>query len=436
MKRVTLLCGFLLASGALTALANDWPGFLGPDGDGRSSETSLLLEWPDQGPPVRWHMPAGEGYSAPAVARGRLFLFDRHEDRARLTCLDAKSGEELWRSEYGTDYEDLYGFSNGPRASPVVDGDRVYSFGAGGRLRCHRVVDGSLVWDVNTAAQFGVVQNFFGVGATPVVEGDLLIVPVGGSPPGSPDVRSGNVEGAGSGIVAFDKRTGRVRYSVTDELASYATPVLRTIGERRWGFVFARGGLIGFEPTTGAVDFRFPWRARKLESVNAASPVVVADMVFITESYGPGAALLKIRPGGHDVLRKDENRDGVLRSHWATPVYHEGVLYGCSGAGSGDAELRAVHLRSGKLGWSKPGLGRTTLIYADGHLIVLGEYGDLLVVRATPEEYQEVSRFTPKSSSKKKQPLLKHPAWSPPVLSDALLFVRGKDRLLCIDLAN
>ncbi len=416
---------------------SDWPGFLGPTGDGKSSEESLFLDWPEEGPPIRWQMAVGEGFRMPSVADGRLFLLDRHGDSARLTCLNAETGAEIWRSEYPTDYEDYYQFGNGPRSSPVIDGDRVYTFGAEGRLRCHASADGKLLWDIDTASRFGVVQNFFGVGSTPAIEGDLLIALIGGSPRDSPDVFSGKVIGAGSGIVAFDKGTGKVRYRITDELASYSSFVLRTIGGRRWGFVLARGGLVGFEPAKGKVDFVFPWRDRKIESASAATPVVVDDTVFVTEAYGPGGALLKVKPGGYDVLRKDPpGRKGTLRSHWATPIHHEGYLYGCHGSGSGDAELRAVNLRTGEIAWSAPRLGRTTLLYVDEHFIVLAEYGELIVIRATHEKFSPVARvvLAVADGSEASRPLLKHPAWNPPILSHGLLYVRGKDRLVCLEL--
>src|SRR5262249_2662115 len=153
---------------------------------------------------------------------------------------------------------------------------------------------GQLVWKVDTQETFGFVPNFFGVASVPVVEGDLLIVQIGGSPKGSQDVPFAELKGNQSGGGAFDKRTGKGPYRITAELARYASPVLATIGGRRWCFVLARGGLIGFEPATGKVDFHFPWRAEEVESVNASNPVVVGDQVLITEAYGPGAALLKV----------------------------------------------------------------------------------------------------------------------------------------------
>ena len=442
---------------------SDWGTFLGPTADGKSTETGILKSWKQGGPPLLWHVPTGESYAAPSVADGRLFLFDRHGDSMRLVALNPRTAKELWRAEYSTEYEDIYGYGNGPRAAPTVDGEHVYTFDAGGRLRCHRVQDGSLVWTVDTAKTFGVVQNFFGASGVPVVEGDLLIVAIGGSPAESPGIQSGKVTGNGSGIVAFDKRTGKVRYRITDELASYSSPVMATIGRRRWGFLLARGGLVGFEPTSGKVDFHFPFRAKKLESVNASNPIVVDDTVFITESYGPGSAVLRVRPGAYEVVRRDASpRNQSMSCHFMTPIYHQGTLYGSSGQGSGEAELRAVDYLSGKVLWSEPGLGRATLLYVDGHLVVFTERGRLLLIEASPERYKVVANATPllpvsdlsgnsestRSAGEARtdeeqsahdddagnRTLLPYPAWSPPVLSHGILYLHGKGRLAAFEL--
>lgn len=423
---------------------SDWERFLGPEGNNRSSEVGLPKQWPTDGPRLVWGAVVGEGYSGPTVSRGRLFHFDRYGSEARLSCRRSETGELLWKSSYEMDYEDYYGYSNGPRASPLIDDDRVYTLGVEGRLRCHRVTDGELVWDVDTSRDFGAVQNFFGVGSTPVIEGELLIVPIGGSPEGSPKIHSGKVTGNGTGIVAFDKLTGEVRYRLSDELASYASPVLATIGGRRWGFAFMRGGLIGFEPTTGKLDFHYPWKSRTLESVNASSPVIVDDTVFISETYGPGSSLLRVAPGGYEVIWKDPpGRNQSLATHWNTPLYHDGFLYASSGRNTGDTDLRCVEHRTGAVRWSQPGLTRSTLLFVDGYLVVLGEYGVLRQIRADAERYQliheidlnKVERDLQSADGKTRRlPLLSYPAWNAPVLAQGLLYLRGKDTLIALEL--
>ena len=413
---------------------SDWPRFLGPTDDGKSPETGILTDWGESGPPLVWEHVAGEGYAGAVVAQGRLFFFDfdRRSQHARLTCLNAETGAELWRREYPSIYEDYYGYSSGPRAAPVVDGERVFTFGVEGKLRAHDVIAGGLLWEVDTAERFGVVQNFFGAGSSPIVEGDLLIAIVGGSPPGSRRILSGQPGGNGTGIVAFDKATGEVRYAVSDELASYASPKITTIAGRRRGFVFARGGLVGFDPTNGAIDFHFPWKANLLESVNASNPVIVDDTVFITEAYGRGGALLRVTPSGYEVIRQDGRRTQGLAAHFGNVVYQDGILYGSHGRHSAAAELRAVDHATGEIRWSEPGLLWTTLLHVDGHLIVLSENGRLHLVEVTPEAYRPKASVKPTRADG--TALLRTPSWSPPVLSRGLLYLRGRDRLIALEL--
>lgn len=417
----------------------DWPRFLGPTGDSRSAETGLPARFPTEGLPVVWYRDIGLSYGMPSISRGRLFQFTREGREAVVLCLEAETGRELWRFAYASDYDDAYGYNNGPRTAPTVDDDRLYVFGVEGMLYCLRASDGRPVWQVDTQRQFGVVQNFFGVGASPVIEGELLILPIGGSPPGNEGRALDRVEGNGSGIVAFDKRTGAVRYQLTDELAAYASPVVATIDQRRWGFVFARGGLVGFDPQTGRLDFHFPWRARILESVNASNPVVVGDEVLISETYGPGAALLRVRPGGYQVVWSDaeRGREKALMTHWNTPIHHEGYVYACSGRHSETAELRCVEWKTGRVMWSEPGLARTSLLYVDGHLLCLAEDGRLLLLRPNPEKFDKVAELKlrdPDDGKLAGDKLIDYPAWAAPVLAHGLLYLRGERRLVCAEL--
>lgn len=416
---------------------SDWTQFLGPLGTSVSTEKGILSPWPESGLKVVWHKPTGIGYGMPAISKGRLFLFDRHDNQARLSCLDARTGEFFWKFEYATNYRDKFGYNNGPRCCPVVDGERVYIQGAEGVLHCVSAKDGKAIWKVDTREDFNMQQNFFGVGSTPIVEGDLLIVHVGGSPKGTV-VRNfedfANLKGDGSAVVAFNKYDGKVKYRISDELAGYAGPVLATIDGRRWCFVFARGGLLAFEPSTGKIDFHFPWRSEDLECVNAANPVVIGNLVLISETYGPGSALLKVKPGGYEVVWSDARKfRKSLQCHWMTPIHHQGYVYGSSGRHTNNAELRCIELATGKVQWSEPRLTRCSLLMVDGHFLCLGEDGTLRLLKVNPKKYEEISTLEVKDP-RTGRPLLEYPCWAAPILSHGLLYIRGEERLVCLEL--
>ncbi len=299
---------FLLLSTVTVSAGNggsDWPRFLGPSGTSVSTEKGILTPWPASGLRVVWTKELGTGYGAPAISRGKLFQFDRVRNQARLQCLDARTGTLVWKVEYPTAYKDFFGYNNGPRCCPVVEGERVFTYGAEGMLHCLAAADGKLLWKVDTHAQFNVMQNFFGVGSAPVVEGDLVIVQVGGSPKGSILRNLGDIaklKGDNSGVVAFDKADGTVRYRISDELASYSSPHLATIEGRRWCFMFARGGLLAFEPTSGKIDFHFPWRLRGSRERQRGQP---------SRYRRPGADLGNVWPG----QRAAQGQTRWLRGH-------------------------------------------------------------------------------------------------------------------------
>jgi outer membrane protein assembly factor BamB len=427
------------------AVTHDWKSFLGPTHDGVSTETRLEKRWPPNGPKLVWEMQKGTGYSSPAISGDRLVYFHRTGNQERVECLHPETGSYHWSFTYPTQFEDRYGYNNGPRASPVIDGEFVYTYGAEGKLHCLRLRSGEVVWKRDLSAEYKVPQDFFGTATTPLVEGNLLIINVGA--PGGPTV------------VGLDKATGRQVWASGKEWGpSYASPTPATVHGKRRVFVFAggesnppSGGLIALDPKTGAIDFTFPWRSRSYESVNASSPVVVGNQVFISATYRTGSALLNVLPDGkHEVAWKSPE----IGTHWNTAIHRDGYLYMFDGRNEPDASLVCVELKTGKVVWretpewdetilvnnrptsARMGTYRGTLLYADGHFLALGELGHLLWLDLTPKGYKELARtrlFTARET------------WSTPVLSRGLLYIsqHGRDfatntpaRLLCYDLRS
>ena len=431
-----------------TREGEDWGTFLGPSGTGSSSLAGIASPWEANGPRVVWQAAIGEGYCAPAVAGGRAFLFDRVANRLRLRAVEAETGRPLWEAGREVVYTDSFGYDGGPRAQPVVAGHRVLTFGPDGRLECRAIIDGSLLWEVDTSATYHVVQNFFGVGTAPLVVGPLrvgaeertlVVVQVGGSReganPAAPE-RLDLVKGLDSGLVAFDIVSGAEVWRATNQLASYSVPVLATIGGRPLILAWMRDELVAVEPVTGKLLDRFRWRSDELFSVVAASPVVSGDQVLLSECYGPGSVLLALENDAFREVRRDKpgaRPRQALKTHWNTPVLRDGYVYGSSGRNAGDAQLVCVNWATGVVGWSEGGLGRSSVTLVDDHLLILGEYGDLVLARATPEKYEEVSRVRPLDAASGRE-LLAPPCWAAPVIARGLVFVRGTGRVVCLDL--
>lgn len=426
-----------LAPSAFSQTKNqhDWPSFLGANRDGKSSETGILTDWSDGKLKLVWQKKIGEGYGIGCVADKRMFHFDVVDSTARLRALDTESGDEIWKFEYPSKYKDLYDFDSGPRASPIIDEGRIYAFGVEGKLYCVSAKDGKEIWNVDTAKEFGVIKNFFGAGSTPVVSGDHLFVMVGGSPAADqkiPPGQLGEVSANGSAIVVFDKASGKVVSKFGDDLASYSSIKLAKQGDKIIGYAFCRKGLLAFDAKAHKVIWDFDWRARKLESVNAMTPVVDGDMVFLSESYGPGSVLLKNKGDQYEEVWSDaKRRDKALSLHWNTPVLHDGMLYASNGQNKNRAEIRCVEMKTGDVKWAQRGFARASLTYVDGHLVVLDENGKLLLLKPNSEKFDVVTTY---SDSDGKPLTVKPPCWAAPIVADGKLYIRSKDQLFCFQL--
>jgi len=339
----------------LFLLTGDWPQFLGPTRNGVSPET---VNWP---PSVLWHRDAGEGFAAPVVANGKVVFFYRQNGKEIIDCLDAVSGKTVWSYDYPTTYRDDFGFDEGPRSAPTIADGAVFSFGAQGVLSAVDFTSGKKRWSVNTGAKKG----WFGVAGAPLVEGGKVLVNIGG-------------------IVAYDAKTGTVVWKATNDEASYSSPTVATIQGLRHAFFLTRAGLVDLDPSNGQVRFSFPFRSRSSASVNAATPLVIGNQVFISASYGTGAALLEVNGSEY---KKIWANDDSMSNHYSTCVFRDGYLYGFHGRQEEGQALRCVQLRTGKVMWNVDGYGAGTVTLAGDKLLILRESGELVLAPAVSDGF-------------------------------------------------
>ena len=392
--------------------AGDWPQFLGPTRDGVYADSNLAT-WPKEGPPVVWQKSVGAGFSGPVVAAGQLILFQRLDDQEVVSCLDARTGEAKWTNGYASNYRDDFGFDEGPRATPCIEQGRIYTFGAEGMLSCLNLADGAKVWQVNTKQKFHARKGFFGAACSPLAEGNAVLVNVGGAD--------------GAGLVAFDKTSGRVLWKCSDDEASYASPTAGTVHDRRYAFFFTRAGLEAVDPADGKIQFHYPWRSTMNASVNAATPLIIDDSIFLSACYGTGAILLQVRDKG---VEKVWSGDDILSNHYANSVYRQGFLYGINGRAdpgfSPAPSLRCVELKTGKVRWEEDSVGAATVLLAGDKLLILTESGELIRAAAAPDAFKADDRAQ----------IMPTGVRAYPALAGGFLYARSKDKLFSFNLGN
>jgi len=392
----------------LHANAADWPQVLGPGRNGVYDGPALSETWGGTGPRVVWRRQIGQGLSGPVVVQDRVILFHRVSNREVVEAIDAASGKTQWQYAYPTSYRDDFGFDEGPRAVPVVANGAVYTFGAEGQLHAVDLASGMKLWSEDTMRRFGVAKGFFGAAGSPLVEDGRVVA---------------NIGGKNAGIVAFDAKTGKVLWTVTEDGASYSSGIGATIAGRRYAVFLTRNGLVGVDPAAGQVRFERQWRARQAASVNAATPVIVGDLIFISAEYGPGAGVLRF---DGSKLTDLWSSDDVLSNHYATSVYAGGYLYGFHGRQEFGQSFRAVEFQTGKVRWSQDRFGAGSVTLAGNRLLIVRENGELVLAAASPEGFTPVARAQ----------ILPGVVRAYPAIAGGLLYVRNENTLVCLDLRN
>ncbi len=401
MRHLRALLPFALCLCLLSgAAAADWPQFRGPNRDGISPEAGLQ-SWPGGGPRVFWKIPLGEGFSQVAAVKDRLYVFYGQGSDEVAAALDAATGKQIWRVRLDRKYMSDQG--NGPRSTPTVDGGLVYVLSASGKLAALKTANGQTAWQHDLKSEYGADPPQWGISTSPLVEGNLLIVNVGGS-----NNRS---------VMAFDKTTGKPVWSSLSDGAGYSAPIAITVRGVRQIIVFTAGAVVSLAPQDGKLYWRVPWRTDW--DVNAATPIFLPpDKLFVSSGYDTGSALFQIKVAGNQVSAAEVWRSRGLKNQFSSSILHKGTLYGFD-----NATLKAVDAATGEERWKQRGLGHGSLILAGGNLIVFSEQGKLALLEATPQAYKELGTIR----------VLEGKCWTAPTLANGRLYLRNEEHLIALD---
>ena len=401
-----------LVSAPAGSIAADWPQFLGPTRDGRSPE-KIVESFGPEGPKIRWRNQIGHGLAGPIVAGGKVIVFHRDGDEAIVEAFDVSDGKSHWRAAYPTDYRDDFGMDDGPRSVPTVAGGSVFSYGAEGRLQAVDLADGRVLWKRDLAAEFDSPKGWFGRCCSPLVADERVLVNVGGRHAGKP-----------AGIAAFNVKSGQIEWIASEDEASYSSPILTTLHDRAAAAVFTRKGLEVFDPRDGAAIFKAPFEPDISASVTACTPVVCGrNRVFLSACYSVGACVWDFDQAlkGREVWRET----GRLDSHYATPIFLDGFLYGFHGRQEEGQVLRCIDAATGKVKWSSPELPAGSLLAAARTLVVLTEKGELVLVAANPEKFNVLARGQ----------ILGAVTRAVPALANGILYARDGRQLVAVDIS-
>jgi len=394
-----------------------WPQWRGPHRDGIVHMADFSTDWPKDGPPLLWSKSIGRGYSSFAVKDGRFYSLFQEGNKEVVACWRIEDGTEVWRCPYECHADVDY---PGPRSTPTLDGDRLYSVGSDGTLLCLDAATGLPHWKKDLLHEFAAAAPKWGVAFSPLIDGDLLFTSPGG--------RNGN------SLAAFNKITGALVWKSLDEPAGYSSPVAVTIAGTRQILFFMGRALVAVRADDGKLCWRYPWETSF--DVNAATPLTFAarprtsshtshenkiHYVFISSGYGRGSALLKIVATANGRFEaKTVYTSKQMCCHFSSPVRRGEYLYGID-----DTRLTCLNLRNGKVMWKHSGIQKGSLLRVNDSLLVLGEEGQLFLFDAVPEDRPPKAQARPFHGGR---------CWTMPVLAEGRLLLREEQQMKCFDL--
>ncbi len=394
---ITVFIVFLCA--AQINCAADWPAFLGPSANGISPEKLILKNWNKKSPTLLWKVDLTDiGISGPSVADSKVFIIDHKDNNDIVRALDLRTGIEIWRYAYADTHVPNCGYA---RATPVIDGARVYTLSRLGLLHCLDIHTGAMLWTRNIITDFAGRRPEWDLSMSPIIDKEKIILCPGG---------------ANAAVVALNKITGATLWKGggSDE-AGYATPVLATINMRRQYVIFTAKAVMGVDRETGKKLWSYPWKTNC--GVNAATPIVLGDSVFITTAYGQGSDLFAItQHHPKQIWHKKE-----VESRFSTPIFADGYLYTTTVSN----HLMCINAQTGEIKWRQPGFESGAIVGIDGMLIVGdGRTGDYVLIKMTPASFQSFGHINPLGGQ----------SWTEPIIADGKLIVRNTKALACLAL--
>ncbi|HET9371157.1 MAG TPA: PQQ-binding-like beta-propeller repeat protein [Vicinamibacterales bacterium] len=389
------------ASQSEPSLTASWPAFRGADRTG-IYRGPIRLSWAGLTP--MWKRPIGGGRASFSIAGGRAFTIEQRARNEVVAAYDVMTGKELWTNAWQERFSTWMGGGEGPRATPTFADGLVYALGGRGELRCLDAATGKVVWRKNILQDTGAKNLRWGMAGSPLVSGDAVIVLPGGE--------------KGHSVAAYDRKTGKRLWTALDDKQAYVSPIEVTLlGVPQYVIVGAER-LVGLSVEKRELLWESPWSTG--HDASAAQPIVIGDdRIFYSSGYGTGAVMIEVTRSGDKFAANWIWRNIRMKNRQSSSVLHDGHIYGLD-----EGILACIDASTGALKWKGGRYGHGQVILADGHLIVITEEGELVLVAATPEKLNEVARV----------PALDGETWNVPALADGILLVRNTSEMAAFDL--
>jgi outer membrane protein assembly factor BamB len=366
-----------------------WADFRGPNRDGNYTEGPILKDWPATGLPLLWRQPSGGGYASFVIANGKAYTIEQRRAQEAVVAYAVDSGRELWTHAWPAFFQEMMG-GDGPRATPVWDGGRIYALGAAGELRVLDAESGKLLWSKDILADNGAENITWGMSNAPLIADGKVIVTPGGP---------------GKSVVAYDTQSGDRVWGALSDQAAYTSPMTVTLAGQRQILVVTASRIAGLTVDSGKLLWEYPWKT--FNGIASAQPIVIdGSRVFVSSGYDHGSVLLEISGPSAKAVWESRN----MKNRFNSSVLYQNHIYGMD-----ESILACIDARTGERKWKGGRYGYGQILLAGEHLVVLTEFGEVALVKATPESHLEVARF----------PAIEGKTWNHPAIAGGILLVRN-----------